>query len=62
MCEHCDPYKEIWIDGKCGNACITKDAELVVFPDTDFEVCATEIKINYCPMCGRNLHEGAKDA
>ena len=57
MCEYCEPYKEIFIDGENGDACITKNGELVAFPNTDFEVCAVHLKINFCPMCGRKLSE-----
>ena len=55
MCEYCEPYKEKFIDGENGDACITKYGELVVFPDTDFEVQAVHLKIKFCPMCGRDL-------
>lgn len=57
MCEYCKPYEEKSIDGKNGDAYITKYGEIVVFPDTDFEVCAVHLKINFCPMCGRSLLE-----
>jgi len=58
MCEYCEPYKEIFIDGENGDACITKNGELVAFPNTDFEVRAVHLKINFCPMCGRKLENG----
>ena len=55
MREYCKPYEEKFIDGENGGACITKNGELIVFPDTDFEVCAVHLKINYCPICRRKL-------
>jgi len=58
MCEYCEPYKEKFIDGENGDACITKNGELVAFPNTDFEVRAVHLKINFCPMCGRKLENG----
>jgi hypothetical protein len=56
MCEFCEPYKEKIIDADKGFACVTKKGELVVF-FMGYESSAVQIKINYCPMCGRNLHE-----
>lgn len=53
MCEYCEPYHEKCIEGEHGNAYITKHGEIVVFPDTDFEVCAVHLPIKFCPMCGR---------
>lgn len=44
-------------NGENGDACVTKNGELIVFPNTDFEVCAVHLKINYCPMCRRKLVE-----
>lgn len=38
-----------------GDAVVTKYAELVVFPDTDFEVCAVHIPIRFCPFCSRPM-------
>ena len=55
MCEYCEPYKEHCIDGKSGYGYITKYGEIVVFPNTDFEVCAVHLKIKFCPMCGNKL-------
>ena len=57
MCEYCKPYEEKFIDGENGDACVTKNGELIVFPNTDFEVFAVHLKINYCPMCSRKLAE-----
>ena len=57
MCEYCEPYKEKFIDGENGDSCITKYGELVVFPDTDFEVQAVHLKIKFCPMCGGRIGE-----
>lgn len=57
MCEYCEPYKEKIIDGENGDACITKYGELVVFPNTDFEVQAVHLKIKFCPMCGGRIGE-----
>lgn len=57
MCEYCKPYDEKFIDGVNGYACVTKNGELIVFHNTDFEVRAVHLKINYCPQCGRKLTE-----
>ena len=57
MCEYCEPYNEKFIKGENGYACVTKNGELIVFSNTDFEVCAVHLKINYCPICGRKLTE-----
>ena len=57
MCEYCEPYKEKSIDGEYGDAYVTKYGELVVFPDTDFEVKAVHLKIKFCPMCGSRIGE-----
>lgn len=37
-CKYCEPYREEWFKGTNGDAVVTKYAELVAFPDTDFEV------------------------
>ena len=55
MCKYCEPYHEEQIDGANGDAYVTKYGELVVFPNTDFEVQAVHLKIKFCPMCGREL-------
>ena len=57
MCEYCKPYEEKFIDGENGDACVTKNGELIVFPNTDFEVSAVHLKINFCPIFGRKLNE-----
>lgn len=57
MCEYCEPYKEKSIDGENGYAYITKYNELIVFPDTDFEVQAVHLKIKFCPICGGRIGE-----
>ena len=57
MCEYCKPYEEKFIDGENGDACVTKNGELIVFHNTDFKVFAVHLKINFCPMCGRKLVE-----
>lgn len=54
MCEYCKPYEEKFIDGENGDACITKNGELIVFPNTDFEVSAVHLKINYSRCAGAN--------
>lgn len=41
--------------GTNGDAVVTKYAELVVFPDTDFEVCAVHIPIRFCPFCSKPM-------
>ena len=54
-CKYCEPYKEEWVKGTNGAAVVTKYAELVAFPDTDFEICAVHIPIRFCPFCGRPM-------
>lgn len=54
-CKYCEPYREEWVEGTNGDAVVTKYAELVAFPDTDFEVAAVHIPIRYCPFCGRPM-------
>ena len=55
MCKYCEPYHEEQIDGENGDAYVTKYGELVVFPNTDFEIGAVHLKIKFCPMCGERL-------
>lgn len=57
MCRYCEPYHEEQIDGENGDAYVTKYGELVVFPNTDFEVGAVHLKIKFCPMCGGRIGE-----
>ena len=66
MCEYCETKKpimsvhhlhtQICIDG--AHRTITWRFDDVV----DKETTVQYGEINFCPMCGRNLHEGAKDA
>ena len=54
-CEFCDGKKKI-IDGK-GNLVIFGAENNMIFDNSDGKEVAGAVKINYCPMCGRELSE-----
>ena len=55
MCEFCDGKKKI-IDGK-GNLVLFGAGNNMIFDNSDGKEVAGAVKINYCPMCGRELSE-----
>lgn len=55
MCEFCRNKKKI-IDGK-GNSVLFGAGNNMMFDNSDGKKIAGVVKINYCPICGRNLVE-----
>lgn len=58
-CEFCEPYHQKLIDGENGFCAITKNGELIVYPKAE-GVESVKIKINRCPMCGRDFRKEEK--
>jgi len=61
MCKYCEPVIDgIFTEPLISGSCSCYSTEVYIFKDKlksreyDGE---DEIKINYCPMCGRNLKE-----
>jgi len=59
-CEYCTENKSLYFDNKGNNpnlreVYIEDDGNLVVVPYLYDDTESMQIKINYCPMCGKEL-------
>ena len=60
-CEYCTENKSLYFDGKGNNpnlreVYIEDDGNLAVVPYLCDATESVQIKINFCPMCGMELH------
>jgi len=59
-CEYCEENKSLYFDSKNNNpnlreVYIEDDGNMIVTPYLFDDMVAIQIKINYCPMCGKEL-------
>lgn len=55
MCEYCKPYEEKFIDGENGDACVTKNGELIFFPILTLKLVQSIKKSTIALCAGANL-------
>jgi len=59
-CDYCTKNKSLYFDSKCNNpnlreVYIEDDGDMTVMPYLCDATESVQIKINYCPMCGKEL-------